>query len=231
MSATNPAHQFSQLPKAEVGAYALELAHLSQLGIPLPSSYCIPVSTFKKIAQHNQLLVKVRPLVRKLQAELEPRLKEKTLNQVRSLIKNQTVPHQVTKKLWQFYDQKLDKDFVRLTASPSQGFVTQYKREDNIQGQANLVESLLKLWSRNITLIQLKQLNYFPVAIVVQKQAQPIASGVCYTRDTKTGDKTQITIQSVWGVFKLNYHQNRCDQFIVDQRNWIINQQQLTQKK
>ncbi|MEA2056790.1 MAG: PEP/pyruvate-binding domain-containing protein, partial [Patescibacteria group bacterium] len=226
MSIVNPAPQFLKMPKLEVGTYALDLADLAAKEIPLPTTYCLPVSTLKNIAKHNWLEDKFEQIGVKIIPGNRLQI-DQALKKIRSLILQQTIPKKITKKLFSFYQQKLNQDFVRLTASPVSGFNTNYKREDNIRGEVNLIESILKLWARNIGEKELLQRNLFPVAIVIQEQPQPISSGIAYSQNPKTGDKTQLIINSTWGVYQANSND---DQITVDQRSWRIIDQTINKK-
>ncbi len=228
MSVINPAHQFLKMPKSKVGTYALDLADLASKEIPLPVTYCLPVSTLEKIAKHNWLDDKFDQITSSFRPSNQLQAGQ-ALSKVRNLIRQQTIPKEVSHKLFEFYQQRLNQDFIRLTASPVRGFETEYKREDNIQGEANMMDSILKLWARNITPRQLTKQNLFPIAIVIQSQAQPKASGLAFSQNPANGDKTQITIHSTWGVYQSAA--NKYDRFYIDQRNWQIVEQKISSKE
>lgn len=230
MPIVNPAHQFLKFSKSEVGLYALELANLAKNNIPLPLTYCIPVQTLKTIAQHNNLTSKFEQIVNNTNLQAQTELNQ-AIKQIQVLIREQVYPHQVSKKLLQFYTEKLDKDFTRLTASPTDGKKIDYKREDNIKGEANLMESILNLWARNIDPTDLKDKNLFPIAIVIQSQTQPDSSGIAYSLNLNNGDKSKISINSVFGVYAIPESEQAHDSFIIDQRSWKIIDKQLSDNK
>lgn len=212
MSLVNSAQWLSHLPQSEVGAYAVELSRLHQQKIPLPQSFCVPVSALKLIAQHNNLEGKIEQIEKS----------EHGLIQVKKLIRQQSIPSKVLTGLNQFYQQQLDSDFVRLVASPTQRNETDYKRESNIRGEANLIESILKLWARNLTLHDFSTQKYFPVAIVIQAQPQPQASGLAYSQNPETGNKTELVIDSAWGVFQPKKQLGQKDRYVVDASSFKI---------
>ena len=215
------------MPRSEVGSYALDLADLAARKIPLPTSYCLPVSTLKKVAEHNQLADKFESLTRQLNSHDNLQLNQ-TLNKAQSLVLNQQFPSHISRKLLDFYHQKLDRDFVRLTASPVSGSDTEYKREENIVGDANMLQSILRLWSANITPRHLLQQQLFPVAIAIQSQTQPIASGLAFTQDPNSGDKTQLVVRANWGVFADSTAD--WDWYSLDQRSWEVTEHQIARK-
>ncbi|MBD3250639.1 MAG: hypothetical protein GF381_03670 [Candidatus Pacebacteria bacterium] len=228
MSLVNSAQWLSQLPKSEVGAYAVELARLNQQSVPVPSSFCIPISALKLIARHNNLEGKINQIL-KLANPTDPKQAKLALVQIKKEVRHQSLPEEVRSALHQFYHQQLKGGFVRLTASPIKSHEADYKREENIEGEANLLESLLKLWARNLTPNGLVHGHYFPVAIVIQSQDQPEASGIAYSQDPQTGDSSKIVIDSVWGVFqpeeqlsqKDRYILSAVDQQLIDQENQV----------
>ncbi len=220
----NPAQQFLQYSKSEVGLYALDLAELAKKNIPLPVSHCLPVSALKMIGQHNQLQEKFNQLQQATDFDDLEQL-DTNLNKVQTLIKKQAYPQQVSKKLLHLYNTTLDKDFIRLTASPVVGSKTNLKREDNIQGEANMMESILKLWARNVDPTDFKRGILYPIAIVIQAQFQPTSSGRAFSLNPKTGDKSKIVVRSVFGVYSLPESENNQDIFIQDQNRDQVEQQ------
>jgi len=228
MPVFNPAHQFLNQSKSEVGTYALDIADLAANDIPLPLTFCVPVSTLKLIAQHNDLEKKFKQICTDLKNQ---KFKAKqALQKVHRLILRQSYPDLVTDKILTYYSEQFNKDFIRLTASPVQGFKTEYKREDNIQGEANLMESILKLWAKNLDLYYLKQEVLFPIAIIVQSQAQPSSSGLAFSINPNNGDKSKILIKAVFGVYNLKQSAAIHDTFLIDQRDWRIIDQKVVPK-
>lgn len=226
----NPAQQFLQFPKSEVGLYALDLAQLAKQDIPLPVSHCIPVSALKLIGRHNQLKAKFDQLQQATDFN-DPGQIDKNLNKIQKLIRNQAYPPEVSKKLLDLYNATLDNDFIRLTASPVVGSETNLKREDNIQGEANMMESILKLWARNVDPTDFKRGILYPIAIVIQAQFQPTSSGRAFSLNPKTGEKSKITIRSVFGVYSLPESENSQDVFVMDQNSGHIEQEIAVKKE
>ncbi len=227
MPKTNPASQILQMPKSRVGAYALDLANLAAKNIPLPVSFSVPVSTFQQIAEFNFLDKKFTELCRDLHHDNELQLQQ-ALTSIRLSIIRQKIPDHVQTKLFTFYEDYLAQDFIRLTASPINDTEAVYKREDNIRGEANLLESLLTLWSKNITINNLLEKNLYPIAVVIQSQSQPTVSGLAFTQNPENGDKTQFFIEACWGVYS---PLQKPDYFGVDQRSWDINKKELQIQK
>jgi len=230
MPAIDPTNHFLKYPKNEIGSYALDLSNLASLNIPLPTTYCVPVSTFKLIAQHNHLDEKFLEIVQNTNHGSSDELL-KAVERVQKLILSQAYPNQVSQKLLDLYQRFFDQDYIRLTASPVDGYPLDYKREDNIKGEANMMESILKLWARNIDPSDIKRNNLFPVAVIIQSQFQPTSSGLAYSLNLKTGDKSHFTIQAVYGVFSSSKSLINCDHFFVDRRDWQVVAQEISKKK
>lgn len=230
MPAVNPQHQFLSYSKKEIGSYAADLAKLSSLEIPLPQTYCLPISTLQLTAKKNHLQEKFQSIIDGINANDNQEL-DKAVEQVQKLIKNQAFPEQVSQKLIELYQTRFNSDYIRLTASPVDGRPVDYKREDNIQGEANMMESILKLWAENIDPSDIKREKLFPIAVVIQAQFQPTVSGLGYSLDINTADKSKITIQAVYGVFASNRSLKACDQYYIDKRSWQISANDLAIKK
>lgn len=230
MPIINPAHQFLTHSRKEVGSYALDLANLAAGNIPLPTTYCLPVSTLKLIARHNHLSEKFSKIVKSINRNSSREI-DLAVTQVQKLILKQGFPPQVSRTLLRLYTKHFDKDYVRLTASPTDGNQLDFKREENIQGEANLMESILMLWARNIDPKDIKAENLFPVAIVIQSQAQPAAAGLAYSLNPLTGDKSYITLTATYGVYDHAFSPATEDSFEVEQNSTAIVKQQISEKK
>ena len=230
MPAVNPTHHFLNYPKSEIGSYAANLADLATQNIPLPITYCIPISTLKTIAQQNHLDTKFDQIIKKININSQTEL-EKTTKQVQELILDLAYPTQVSNKILELYDKYFEKDFIRLTASPVDGNPLDYKREDMIKGEANMMDSILKLWAKNIDPLDIKRNNLYPVAIIIQSQFQPDVSGLAYSLNINTGDKAHLTIQSVYGVFSADESLKNCDHFFVDRRSWKVQEKAIANKQ
>ena len=229
MPAIDPTNHFLKYPKSEIGSYALDLSNLASLNIPLPITYCIPVSTLKLIAKHNHLDEKFLEIAKKTNHDSSDEL-QKAVAQVQKLILNQAYPNQVSNKILDLYQRFFDQDFIRLTASPVDGYPLDFKREDNIKGEANMMESILKLWAKNIDPSDIKRNNLFPIAIILQSQFEPTSSGIAYSLNLKTGDKAHLTIQAVYGVFSSASSLTNCDQFLIDRRDWKLISKEVAKK-
>ncbi len=230
MPTINPAHQFLQMSRNEVGSYALDIANLASHNIPLPQSFCIPSSTLKLIAQHNHLDKKFEQLLKTINKKNHHEI-EKLIATIQKMIVEQAIPDQVSHKLIELYTSQLNHDFVRLTSSPTDGNPVDYKREDKIKGEANMMQSILRLWAKNIDPKDIQRENLTPIAVLVQSQKQPTSSGYAFSLNINNGDKSVITIQSVYGVFDSNESMSKCDRFYVDKRSWKLQNKKIADKK
>lgn len=230
MTAINPAWSITDLPRHEVGVYALDLAGLASQDIPLPASYCLPISVLKKIGQANQLTDQLTKLVTKTDP-LNQYQVELNLKQARRLISRQHVPDEIATAILDFYEQKLAGDFIRLTASPTTALTAEFKRVNNIRGETNLFDSILKLWATNLSSHDFLQHKFFPIAIVIQHQTQPLAAGIAFTQNPNTGDKTELVILASWGAFDQEPMNRHHDFYQIDQRSGKIEKQLINPKK
>jgi phosphohistidine swiveling domain-containing protein len=120
------------------------------------------------------------------------------------------------KRILETYHRRFKSDFVKL--------VYTYKKEivqiDNIKGDANLIQTIQKIAPH------IAAHNY----LLVQASPQPTFSGVAYTRNQTTGDKRQIDIEFMQGVFNeadTTNHQH----ITIDIRTANIVQKKLSQQQ
>jgi phosphohistidine swiveling domain-containing protein len=107
-----------------------------------------------------------------------------------------------------FYHRVINNDFIDLYfINPT---TNQLEQVTNVHGDTNLIQNLQQIAA---------QAHHQP--IVIQYWPRPSFSGVAWTRNQQTGNKTQVEIWSVPGVFSENT-QPAYDRFVVDSRTATI---------
>lgn len=212
-----PLQRLSEFSSSEVGETALKLAELKRLGLPIAPTKVILSSTLEKVAQETNLTKRLRQA---LDSTPDKSDQEKLLKKLQGIIRTTELPMSFIKEI------------LALTQA-QEGLMAIYDahqpekyQQENIKGEANLLESILEIWAEHLELdFDQHQLRLFQQPLLVQVQSQPQMSGVALTRSSR--HKSQLQIKSVWGVFVENYPQIQPDEFEIDVRTLQVTSQYL----
>lgn len=200
----------------KVGEQLLQLAKLQRENIPVAPTVVILKSTLEKLALEGKLSSHLQKII--TQTPHKEKDQEKLLKKLQLAIQEIALPQYFIKEILEWHDQ--NPNFVRVFTADKK-----YEQQ-NINGNANLIESILDIWSQQIQLdFQNHQVKLFAQPLILQYQDQPQASGVAHTKSTK--NKSQLSIASVWGVYDPNYLDIKPDIFEVDIRTQQITTRQL----
>lgn len=195
-----PLAHFDQLPRTEFGEYLRDIITLFERDVPFTPMVCIPSFTLRKIAQsfstsaltslaHNEASRKnIFPLEEHFFA----------------LFQRSQLPKFFTQELHHAYTRYLLQGFV--SVFPSTTALRPTTMPENVAGDANVLESVLKVWAQNAATYIARKPGcsileaLSQTGIIIQYQPQADISGIGYTQDAITGNKTQVQIAAMHGV-------------------------------
>ncbi len=213
-----PLAEAGKYSQAEVGEQIKRLAKLEQEGIPVAKTIVILRSTLENIVDRANLAQTLRKII-----DTAPKNKENhsaLLHQLQAAVKKIDLPKKIIKEILDWYKQ--NPGFVKVFTDSSDD----QNIQENVDGDANLIDSILIVWSKQIYLdFEQHQLKLFAQPILIQSQGQPEASGIALTQSPH--QKSQLQISAVWGVFDPNYLEIKPDRFEVDIRTKQIIQKHL----
>ncbi len=203
---------------ASVGGKGANLGEMLSAGFPVPDGFCITAQTYFRVIEHNQLQPKIASLLKNLNINNSDELQE-TARRIQHLISHVEIPDDIVVDIVKAYDKlsgSLKDALVAVRSSataedlPDASFAGQQATFLNIRGEANLIESVRKSWAslftaRAIFYREQKHFDHFKVGLAtpVQKMIQSEASGIIFTLDPVSNDKTVIVIEAVWGLGEL----------------------------
>ena len=213
-----PLAKAGDYPQAEVGEEIKQLAKLQQKGIPIAKTIVILSSTLEEIVSHGQLTESLRRIIDA--ADKDEANQAALLHQLQTAIRKTSLPQKIAQEIIKWHAQ--NPGFVRVFSPNSDNQDVQ----ENVSGDANLIDSILSVWSQQIQLnFNERQLKLFAQPILIQHQGEPEVSGVALTQSPAA--KSKLHISAVWGVFEPSYLEIKPDQFEVDLRTQQIVQQHL----
>lgn len=207
---------FEEIDKNDVhlvGEKGTCLGEMTQAGFPIPNGFVITPYAYHNFVKQNKLDIKIQHLLSTVSFS-----NEKSLNQV---------SHHIKKYL---REGKLSQDLIKEVISAynklKKGALSEYPQvsigSSVVKGDAVLLEKIKESWA---LLFESKAILYryqqkldeqkTGMALIVQKSVDPKVSGVMFTIDPATNDKSRIIVQIKQDIYAVK----KSDFSILDKKN------------
>lgn len=209
---------FNQIDKHDlplVGGKGANLGEMTKAGFPVPNGFAVTVAAYDVFLDENDFRKQINSILKATDRN-DPSQLNSASKQIERLIMKGRVPKEVVRDIQVAYKRlsgKFKKSLVAVRSSataedlPTASFAGQQESFLNIQGDANLVETIKKCWASLFTAraIFYREENKIlhekvRISVMVQIMIQSEVSGVAFTVDPVTNDKNKIIIEAVWGL-------------------------------
>lgn len=211
-------HEVDKDDIALVGGKGANLGEMIRSGFPVPDGFIVTSKAYYQFVRDNNLTTKIKHLIQTAHFE-----RHDSLLQVSKHIKNEILKSPISDELVRqiFIEYKklggvLSDALVAVRSSataedlPTASFAGQQDTFLNVKGEANLIEKIKEAWAslfnpRAIFYRHEQKFDHFKVgiAIPVQKMVSSDKSGIMFTIDPITNDKTKLTIEAIFGLGEL----------------------------
>ncbi len=233
-----------------VGGKGANLGEMYNAGIPVPPGFIVTAQAYFDFIQENKLDKKIKDILRRTNIDDNQELNEAS-QEIRNLITktplSDSLARQIIKayqRLGSFWGLKQPYVAVRSSATaedlPGASFAGQQETYLNVHGDHQVVSKVQACWAslftpRAIFYRQKQHFDHFRVgiAVPVQKMVQSEVSGVVFTVNPVTNDKTTLVIEAVWGLGELIVQgEVTPDHYEVDKRTLeikkiVVNEQEV----
>ena len=204
---------------AVVGGKGANLGEMTKAGFPVPPGFIVTVHAYNEFLDREQLRPEIDALLRAVRVNDSKQLEE-TSKKIKTLITRSPFPRDMALEIIRAYF-KLGSGIlkhpivaVRSSATaedlPGASFAGQQETFLNVTGEANLIERVKDAWASLFTprAIFYRATNHFDhfkvgIAIPVQKMVESEQSGIMFSIDPVTNDKTKVTIEAIYGLGEL----------------------------
>ncbi len=212
---------FSDVSKEDialVGGKGANLGEMTRAKFPVPNGFIATSNAYYKFIKENKLDIKIKHLISTINFNDSKSLEQVSIH-IKKFIREGIISPELTKDILSAYS-KLSGPFshalvaVRSSATAEDlkgaSFAGQQETFLNVRGDAVLFEKIKEGWAslfdaRAIFYRHNQKLDHTKVgiALVVQKMIESESSGVMFTLDPVTNDKSKITIESIYGLGEL----------------------------
>lgn len=204
---------------AIVGGKGANLGEMAQAGFPVPNGFIVTSKAYFTFLRENKLIPKINQLLATVKHD-HPESLMQVSSHIKKMIKQSPVSEPLVKEIYQAYSKLGRGSFsdplvaVRSSATaedlPKASFAGQQETFLNVHGEANLIIKIRDGWAslfepRAIFYRHEQKFDHFRIgiAIVVQKMVESETSGVMFTLDPVTNDKTKVVIEAILGLGEL----------------------------
>jgi len=196
---------------ALVGGKGANLGEMTNADIPVPQGFIVTASAYFDFLQQSGIAGNISDLLKPLDVHDSRQLQD-TAVKIQKIIQDAPMPPETARAIEEAYV-KMGRGLVAVRSSataedlPEASFAGQQATFLNIEGEKEVVNAVQDCWAslfgaRAIFYRQEQGFDHFKVgiAVPVQKMVQSQASGVMFTIEPTTSDKSKITIEAVFGL-------------------------------
>ncbi|MBI4078865.1 MAG: phosphoenolpyruvate synthase [Candidatus Levybacteria bacterium] len=209
---------FSDVDKEDiplVGGKGANLGEMTHAGFPVPNGFIVTAEGYYQFVRENKLAQKIKHLLATTNFD-KPESLHQVSSHIKKVIMHANMNKGLIKQIFDYY-RKLGGPFtdalvaVRSSATaedlPTASFAGQQATFLNVQGEANVVRKIKEAWASlfEARAIFYRHENHFDhfrvgIAVPVQKMVSSEQSGVMFTIDPVTNDKSIIVIEAIYGL-------------------------------
>jgi rifampicin phosphotransferase len=227
---------------AMVGGKGANLAKLASAGFPVPGGFLITTQAYAAFVQANHLTNAIQTALQGAKLD-EPAVLETLSAEIRQRFSGGNIPTALADAIRTAYQQLRQPPVaVRSSATaedlPEMSFAGQQDTYLNVLGETALLQAVINCWGSLWTAraIGYRSRNGIPhdevaLSVVVQEMVQSEASGVLFTANPLTGNRTETVIDATLGLGEaLVSGQVEPDHYIVETASGRIIQKTLGAK-
>lgn len=203
--------------RPRVGGKNAGLGEMTSAGLPVPPGFAVTTDGFETIRDHQQAIEEIRALLASLDFA-DPVGLRQISSGIRSRIEALPMAEELEEAIRSAYGQLCERCHcqdvpvaVRSSATaedlPDASFAGQQDTFLWIRGADAVIEHVKRCWSSLFTdraMSYRHQMSHdhevVSMSVGIQQMVDPKAAGVAFTLDPATGDRSQVAIESSWGL-------------------------------
>lgn len=212
---------FSEIDKNDVplvGGKGANLGEMINAGFPVPNGFVVTSHAYYHFIQENKLDIKIKHLLSTTNFDHSKSLDQISMH-IKKLVTDGVMSDELMKSIVSSYNKlggALEYPLVAVRSSATAedlanaSFAGQQETYLNVKGDAVLLQKIKEGWASlfDARAIFYRHEQHFDhikvgIALVVQKMVESEKSGVMFTIDPVTNDKSKIVIEAIYGLGEL----------------------------
>ncbi len=252
MSNTPTLLWFNEIKKediADVGGKGANLGEMYSIKIPVPNGFVVTSQTYFNFINSNKLRPEIEKITKNTNYDNSDNL-IKNSKLIKKIILSASMDESIAidimkayKKLSGFAGLSNVPVAVRSSATaedlPDASFAGQQETFLNVIGEANLLNKVKACWASLFTPRAMfyrnnKKFDHFSVgiAVPVQKMVNADISGIMFTINPVTNNKSEIVVETAWGLGEYIVQGSVTpDQHLIDKTNWKVTSKHQSSQK
>jgi pyruvate,water dikinase len=198
-----------------VGGKGANLGEMTQAHFPVPNGFIVTSHAYFAFIKENNLATKIKHLLGTINFDNSESLMQVS-SHIKKMMMQENMSDELVAEIFKAYKKlsgPLDDALVAVRSSataedlPGASFAGQQETFLNVHGETDLILKIRQAWSslfesRAIFYRHEQNFDHFRVgiAIVVQEMVASEKSGIMFTIDPVTNDKTKIVIEAIYGL-------------------------------
>ena len=215
---THNLYWFKEVGKDDVGIVGgkgANLGEMTQAHFPVPPGFIISAKAYFQFIKDHNLATRIDHLLKTADFERPDSLLSVS-NHIKKIIMQEDMDEELIHEIYHYYrslSSNISDPLVAVRSSataedlPTASFAGQQETFLNVKGDANLIQKVKEAWAslfepRAIFYRHEQKFDHFRVgiAIVVQQMVESEISGIMFTIDPVTNDKSTAVIEAVYGL-------------------------------
>jgi pyruvate, water dikinase len=208
---------FTEEDRPRLGGKNASLGSMTSAGLPVPPGFAITTDAFETLRADPELVSVVRSALASHDADDPHKLRQVSAT-IRAAIEAHPIPDDIEAAIraaYEAFSERCGLDAVGVAVrssataedQPDASFAGQQDTYLWIEGADAVVEHVRRCWSSVFTdrAIAYRHTMGYPdsgisMSVGIQKMVDPRASGVAFTLNPTTGDRSQVAIDASWGL-------------------------------
>ncbi|MEK7605514.1 MAG: phosphoenolpyruvate synthase [Patescibacteria group bacterium] len=229
-----------------VGGKGANLGEMTQAGFPVPPGFIVTAQAYFQFLKDHNLTTKINHLLGTINFDRQESLQQVS-DHIKKMIMHEEISETLTHEVFTAYGTlsgRLGDALVAVRSSataedlPGASFAGQQETFLNVLGDSNLILKIKEAWAslfdaRAIFYRHEQKFDHFRVgiAIVVQKMIESERSGIMFTIDPVTNEKSKLVIEAIYGLGELIVQgEVTPDHYEIDKAKMTIMQKQVAEQ-
>lgn len=230
-----------------VGGKGIGLFEIVNLGLDTPQAFIITSVAFRYFLEHNGIKSKIDQILKSIDRDLIDKVEyiDKVSSSIKEIIVNSSIPSDLEDLIVTSYRELCGKNECRVAVRSSAisedakdaSFAGQHDSYLNVIGSREIIDKIKKVWAsiynpRAIVYRVEKGIDFDEeIAVIIQKMVDARTSGVVFSLNPISGDRSVIVIESIWGLGELAVRgEVTPDRFVVSKKDFKIQDRFISHK-